>query len=134
MLMRARNLQNASQNVRRIHLFTSNEDVQYESFPTVMITSETDKLGHIVSLNQSVSNVTGYQKAELLNRNVKQIMPDIHAKYHNLFLENYLATQEAKFMNKERMVFIKNKSGYIFPSYVNISPMSSLNQSQPNLV
>lgn len=27
LLMRARNLQNASQNLRRIHLFTSNEDV-----------------------------------------------------------------------------------------------------------
>lgn len=54
-------------------------------------------------------------------------MPDIHAKHHNSFLENFLITNEAKFMNKERQVFGKNKNGYIFSLYANISPMQSLN-------
>ena len=87
--MKARNLQNAIQNQRKLHLFTSNEDVSYESFPTVMLTTEPEKLGQIVAVNQAACNLFGYQKTEILNRNVKQIMPDLYAKHHNQFLESY---------------------------------------------
>lgn len=56
------------------------------------------------------------------------LMPSLHSKYHDSFLENLKESQQPSFMTKERLIFGKTKSGYIFPSYISIQSMQSLNQ------
>ncbi len=55
-------------------------------------------------------------------------MPSMHSKHHDSILENYINSSEAKFMNKERAVFGKNKSNYIFPCYISIRTLAAVAQ------
>ena len=58
-------------------------------------------------------------------------MPQVYGKYHDLFIENYLNNNDtAKFANtnKEKFVFGKNKSNYVFPIYMIIKAMPSILQ------
>ena len=71
------------------------------------------------------SSVFGYTKSELINRNVKILMPPIYSKNHDQFIETYNQTQEMKFIDKERFVFGKHKSYYIFPVFINVKPINN---------
>ena len=42
-------------------------------------------------------------------------MPAIYSKHHDEFVETFVNTNESKVLNKERLVFGKTKSNYIFP-------------------
>ena len=56
-------------------------------------------------------------------------MSQVYGKYHDLFVENYLNNNDtAKFANtnKEKFVFGKNKSNYLFPTYLAVKAMPSI--------
>ena len=57
-------------------------------------------------------------------------MPQLYSKRHDRFLEHYLSSNEANLVgkNKERLIFGKNKAGYMFPSYITIKTVQSINQ------
>lgn len=44
----------------------------------------------------------GYEKSEILNKKVNNIMPSLFSRYHDDFLKRFLDTNEATLLNKER--------------------------------
>jgi PAS domain S-box-containing protein len=130
-LEKARNLVNinANKKINGVN-FTGNEDIGDTSVATIVVTSDPEKLGIITSINLACSSVFGYTKSELINRNIKIMMPQIYAKNHDKFLEAYNATQEMKFIDKERFIFGKHKSYYVFPVFANIKPLNTGQNTQ----
>ena len=58
-------------------------------------------------------------------------MPHIYGKYHDSFVENYIRNNDtSKFSNtnKEKFIFGKNKSNYLFPVYLAVKAMPSILQ------
>ena len=51
-------------------------------------------------------------------------MPAIYANNHNNIIKNYLDTKEQKQINKEKLVFGKNKYGYIFLITILLKPVA----------
>lgn len=47
-------------------------------------------------------------------------MPEMYAKNHSKVLEEALAKGPENIPNKERLVFAKHKSGYIFPIWLQL--------------
>lgn len=47
-------------------------------------------------------------------------MPDIYSKHHTRVLEEALAKGSDNIPNKERLVFAKHKSGYLFPVWLQL--------------
>lgn len=92
----------------------------------MFISAEDDSFGLITNANIQAAALLGYSKMELLNRNVKVLMPGVFAKYHDFFLENYLATLEPRILNQERILPAKNKHDYIFPVQIEIRHVPSL--------
>jgi hypothetical protein len=43
-------------------------------------------------------------------------MPKLYAKHHDQFIENYLNLNDFNAYIKDRVVYCKNKSGYIAPA------------------
>ena len=41
-------------------------------------------------MNLSASNLFGFSKSELINRKINLLMPSIHSKFHDSFIENYI--------------------------------------------
>ena len=62
------------------------------------------------------------------NHNVEKLMPDIYAKYHYQALEAALQKGPEGIPNKERLVFARHKSGYIFPVWLQIKAVQSYQQ------
>ena len=73
-------------------------------------------MGFITNLNMSACRVFGFfRKEELLNRNVKVLTPSIYSYFHDEFLRAALMKSTELMSNKERSVYGRHISGYIFP-------------------
>ena len=51
-------------------------------------------------LNLAAEKIFGYNKGELINRKVNDIMPRIFSIFHDRILQNYQQTNKTKMMNK----------------------------------
>lgn len=131
LLEQARNLMNAN-NKRAMNMLNinSNDDFLNDSTPTIVISGEQEKFAVITGINLSAASLFGYNKTELTNRKLNVLMPQAYAKFHDAFIENYISNNENKsgLTSKERMVFGKHKSNYIFPFYITIKAVPSVLQ------
>jgi hypothetical protein len=62
--------------------------------------------------------VFGFQQYELKNQKVEKLMPEIYGRHHSKILEEALQKGPENIVNKERLIFAKHKSGYIFPVWI----------------
>jgi len=82
----------------------------------VYISGENDRLGIIQSINLSTCRIFGYsRKDEIVNNNVKMLMPNIYEKHHDEFIRTALSKSEDQITSKERSIYGKHISGYVFP-------------------
>jgi len=131
LLEKARTITNVQSNKKAMNFgMVSMEETSNEATPTIWVSGEQDKSGIITGINLAAASLFGYNKTELLNRKVNVLMPQVFSKYHDSFMENYLNTGESVMVgkNKEKMVFGKNKSNYIFPVYLSIKAATSIIQ------
>jgi len=125
-LDKARNVLNINSKKKNNAInLTGNEDISDNSTPTIFVSGDLEKLGIITSVNLSCSSIFGYNKSELINRNIKILMPPLYAKNHDQYIEHYIQTNEMRFINKERFIFGKHKSFYIFPCFANIKAINN---------
>lgn len=87
-----------------------NRDISLDDLPTISVSGDADRLGIIIGINTACSVLFGYNKNELINRKVNILMPSLYAKFHDSFLDSYLINQEARFFDKERLLYGKTKS------------------------
>ena len=80
-----------------------------------------DEKGIIQSCNPATLKLFGYERTELLGRNVKMLMPQAHSMQHDQYLKNYLTTGVAKVIGKGRDVEGQHKNGNIFPIELAVS-------------
>jgi len=52
-------------------------------------------------------------------------MPELYAKNHSRVLDDALAKGAENIPNKERLVFARNKSGYLFPVWLQLKLIQS---------
>ena len=84
--------------------------------PLIYISGENDRIGIISNINLSACRIFGYfRKEELLNKNVKVLMPHIYSQFHDEFLRNACMKPPDQIANKERSVYGRHTSSYIFP-------------------
>ena len=53
-------------------------------------------------------------------------MPELYGMFHDSFMRQYLQREDdtyGGFLNAENSLFIKNKNGYIIPSFVKVKPI-----------
>lgn len=50
---------------------------------------------------------------DVLNKKINMMMPEIYSEYHDMFLENYLATLEPRILNYDRLLPGLTKQGYL---------------------
>jgi len=88
--------------------------------PCIYVSGDSDKIGMIIQANMSACRIFGYTLSEVKNHNVEKLMPEMYAKEHSKMLEEALAKGSDNIPNKERIVFARHKSGYIFPTWLSL--------------
>jgi hypothetical protein len=61
----------------------------------------------------------------MLGKNISNFMPMIYAKFHDDILKNSISemNQKSKNLSRDKVVYGKNKYGYIFQSLLQIKPV-----------
>lgn len=127
LLEKARTIMNVNTN-KKTGNFQSGDDYTNDAIPTVHVSGDSEKFGVITGINLAAASLFGYNKTELINRKVNVLMPQIYSKFHDDFISNYLNNNESYLISKqkERLVFGKNKSNYIFPVYLSLRAVPSM--------
>jgi two-component system sensor kinase FixL len=79
-----------------------------------------DQQGHIRRFNRSAQHMFGYCEEEVLNRNVKLLMPEPDRGQHDTYLQRYLRTGQAAIIGIGREVTGMRKNGETFPMRLSV--------------
>eukprot|EP01124_Arcella_intermedia_P021658 TRINITY_DN3075_c0_g1_i1.p1 TRINITY_DN3075_c0_g1~~TRINITY_DN3075_c0_g1_i1.p1 ORF type:complete len:788 (-),score=170.11 TRINITY_DN3075_c0_g1_i1:505-2868(-) len=85
--------------------------------PVFIITED----GLIKALNPSAEKEFGYPESKIVGKNINILMIKEHARKHNTYIQNYLATGKAKIIGKSRVVPVKCKDGKVKNCHLSVS-------------
>jgi len=75
-----------------------------------------DTEGLIVSTNAAASTIFGYEKRELIGKNISLLLPEHSASQHDAYLRSYRRTGYSKiFGERDRTLHARKKNGDLFP-------------------
>ncbi len=101
---------------------------EQESFSRSVVDTAADAIividgnGAIQSFNQAAEKIFGYVPAEVINQNVRMLMPSPDREQHDSYLAHYLTTSERKIIGiGGREVTGLRKNGETFPMELSIS-------------
>ncbi|MBD3669461.1 MAG: diguanylate cyclase [Gammaproteobacteria bacterium] len=80
-----------------------------------------NQYGIVQSCNPATTKLFGYQRDELVGKNVSILMPENHANNHDQYLNNYLRTGAMKVIGKVRELEGRDKTGRLFPIELAVS-------------
>ena len=84
--------------------------------------------GLIVDLNQATVNTFGYDRHELIDRNIAALMPEHVAVHHDQYLRRYLRGGSAQIIGKGREVIARHKDGSLITCYLAINEVDIDNE------
>jgi PAS domain S-box-containing protein len=84
-----------------------------------------DRNGTVQTLNRAAARLFGYSPDEVIGRNVKMLMPEPYRRQHDMYIENYLETGQAKVIGIGRELSGLRKDGSTFPMELAISETAS---------
>jgi PAS domain S-box-containing protein len=85
-----------------------------------------DSRGIIQSVNNAMLQIFGYAESEMVGKNVNIIMPEPYCVDHDKYIESYLSTGKSKVIGIGRHVEGKRKGGEIFPMYLGVAELKTL--------
>lgn len=90
------------------------------------LSGDEKNIGTILDVNKEVKKHLGFKKSDLVQGNIRKIMPWIYGDIHEGLMKDFVSKAETKNINILRNVFPMTKYGFIYPSTLNISIYPSL--------
>lgn len=97
-----------------------------ETIPDAMIVI--DERGVVRSFSIAAERQFGWTAAEMVGRNVDQLMPEPYRAHHDSYLLRYLTTGERRIIGIGRVVVGERKDGTTFPMELSVGEMRSGDQ------
>ncbi len=80
-----------------------------------------DEEGKIIAFNSAMEHLTGYTKDEVLQQNVKLLIPEPYASMHDGYIREYLRTGVRTIIGSTREVIMLRRDGSHFPASLGVS-------------
>ncbi|CAD8090165.1 unnamed protein product [Paramecium primaurelia] len=105
------------------------EQASIESSPIIILNTEQNNFGIIKDVNIASCSFLGFSKSDLIERKLSVIQPQIYINYHDQLIDNYLKRiTDIQKSKVEKVIFIKNKQGYIQQCSLQIKQLMTQNQ------
>lgn len=82
-------------------------------------------LGKIATVNPATETMFGYSSEQLMDRNIKILMPEPHASHHDHYIAHYISGGEPGVIGRRRELEGKRASGEIFPLELAVSEVKN---------
>ncbi|MDY6920985.1 MAG: PAS domain S-box protein [Pseudomonadota bacterium] len=92
-----------------------------EASPNGMVL--TDQQGIIVMVNSAIETMFGYQRSELLECSIEQLVPERYRPRHPQLRDGYFTRPQARAMGQGRDLFARHKDGHEFPVEIGLNPI-----------
>lgn len=109
--------------VDRVLAQEQNVRVLIESAPNGILM--VDERGAIKLVNVSMEKLFGYQRSELLGKNIEILVPDRLRDTHQILRESFLQKPETRMMGVGRDLSGRRKDGSEFPVEIGLNPVGS---------
>jgi PAS domain S-box-containing protein len=80
-----------------------------------------DTTGTVLMVNTAATKLFGYDREEILGRNISMLMPSPHREEHDSYIHNYLSTGIKKIIGIGREIEGLDKTGKRFPARLAVS-------------
>jgi chemotaxis family two-component system sensor kinase Cph1 len=80
-----------------------------------------DERGVVETINPAAEAIFGWTSAEIVGRNISNLMPTPYRNEHDTYMQNYLRTGQAKIIGIGREVTGMRKDGSVFPMDLAVS-------------
>jgi PAS domain S-box-containing protein len=80
-----------------------------------------DREGIVESFNLAAGMIFGYDRAEVIGRNISMLVPTPHRERHQEYIESYLRTGQSRIIGIGRDTLGQRKDGSIFPISIDVS-------------
>ncbi|HEX5792132.1 MAG TPA: EAL domain-containing protein [Rheinheimera sp.] len=79
-----------------------------------------DEWGKVQTFNRGAELLFGYNKQEVIGKNINMLMTSAHAQQHDGYLQNYKGGAPAKIIGIGRDVQARRKDGSVFPMHLSV--------------
>ncbi|MBV1879535.1 MAG: PAS domain S-box protein [Pseudomonadales bacterium] len=79
-----------------------------------------DSTGIMLVVNPAATKLFGYQKKEIMGKNIKMLMPEKDNLHHDGYMKNYLETGQRKIIGLGRETTGVKKDHSVFPMYLSV--------------
>ncbi|KAL4478284.1 hypothetical protein ABPG72_016596 [Tetrahymena utriculariae] len=86
------------------------------------------QIGIVTNLNNELTRILGWSKADVIEQNISRIMPKVYADLHDKFMEHYLETSEGQVIGTERTIMCLNKDSFLVPCTLMIKVLPNLSE------
>jgi len=87
-----------------------------------------DRHGAITAFNRAAERLFGYAAHEVIERNVKVLMPEPYGSAHDDFLRRYAETSIPHIIGVGREVAGRRKDGVVFPAFLSVGEVAGNGQ------
>ncbi len=110
---------------KKIEASARDEQIRYQSVIDTAIDGivTISEHGLIESINPAVEKLFGYSKEELIDQNIKILMPEPYHSQHDGYIEKYNQTGQRHIIGIGREVTGKRKNGTTFPFKLSVSEL-----------
>ena len=124
MLNMSNALKKSEQELEDKYLLQTKEKEHREILDSMVIAVMTmNKKGVILSFNKAAEDLFGYKFKEVVNKNIKILMPESDAVEHNPHIENHPNVEKLHIEDDGREVIGKNKNNRLFPMRILVAKL-----------
>lgn len=116
-------IEHKSNQLKQVATHAENTNLKLEAILNSIVDAviTIDSQGKILAFNKSARKMFGYEEAEVLNQNIKILMPVSFAKYHDKYIQDHLLTGQSKIIGVGRELPALRKNGQVFHMHLSIN-------------